>query len=57
MNRARQAERQRRAAGQMRRTKRDLTVLPWIGKQYAVRFDHLHALLNWQPVGITKERR
>lgn len=47
----------RRDAGQMRWTERDLTVLPWIGEQYDVRFHHLHELLNRQPVGTTKERR
>lgn len=34
------ARRARRDRGQMRRTERDLTLLPWIGEQYAMRFDH-----------------
>lgn len=45
----------RRDAGQMRWTERDLVVLPWIGEQYAVRLDQLHALLSRQPLGTTKE--
>jgi hypothetical protein len=36
-------------------TERDLIVLPWIGEQYAVRFDQLHILLSRQPLGTTKE--
>lgn len=45
----------RRDAGQMRWTERDLTVLPWIGEQYAVRFDQLQVLLSRQLLGVTKE--
>lgn len=45
----------RRDAGQTRWTERDLVVLPWIGDQYAVRLDQIHALLSRQPLGTTKE--
>ena len=50
----RQKRQQRRDRGVMQCTPRDLSILTWIGEQYAVRFDHLQRLLARHPGNLLR---